>query len=158
MGGVSFRGGHGFEGTEARYSPFYALGANNVADMTGQNGAFNIDVEQVLQWDPDIIFLDFNGLPLIKEDYAKRPAFYNSFRAVKNKRAYSQISFRFNAVNVEIALADTYYAGKVIFPERFADIDPAKKADEIFEMMLGIKCYDMLKDAGYEFRPVIIGE
>ncbi|MDR2097119.1 MAG: iron ABC transporter substrate-binding protein [Spirochaetaceae bacterium] len=158
VGGVSFKGAHGFEGTEAKYSPFYAIGAKNLADRTGQSGAFNIDVEEVLKWDPDIIFLDFNGMPLIKEDYAKRPDFYEAFSAVKNKRVYSQISFRFNAVNVEIALADTYYAGKVIFPEQFADVDPAKKADEIFEMMLGVKCYELLKEAGWEFRPVTIGE
>ena len=158
VGGVSFRGAHGFEGTGARYSPFYAIGANNVADRTGQSGAFNIDVEEVLQWDPDIIFLDFNGLDLIREDYAKRPGFYQSFSAVKNRRVYSQISFRFNAVNAEIALADAYYAGKIIFPERFADIDPVQKADEIFEMMLGVPCYDDLKEAGYEFREIIIGE
>ena len=32
------------------------------ANTTGQTGAFNIDVEQVLSWDPEIIFLDFNGM------------------------------------------------------------------------------------------------
>jgi iron complex transport system substrate-binding protein len=158
VGGVSFKGAHGFEGTEAQYSPFYAIGAKNLADLTGRSGAFNIDVEEVLKWDPDIIFLDFNGMSLIKEDYAKRPDFYHAFSAVKNKRVFSQISFRFNAVNIEVALADTYYAGKVIFPERFADIDPVQKADEIFEMMLGIKCYGFLREAGWEFRPLSIGE
>ncbi|AEF85411.1 Fe3+-siderophore ABC transporter, periplasmic Fe3+-siderophore-binding protein [Treponema primitia ZAS-2] len=157
-GGISFKGAHGFEGTEARYSPFYIIDADNVADRTGQNGAFNIDVEQVLKWDPDIIFLDFNGLALIKEDYAKRPAFYNSFNAVKNNRVYSQISFRFNAVNIELAFADAYYAAKVIYPEQFADIDPAVKADEIFEKLLGVKCYEMLEKAGYAFRQIGINE
>jgi iron complex transport system substrate-binding protein len=157
-GGISYRGAHGFEGTEAGYSPFYAIGAKNLADRTGQRGAFNIDLEQVLQWDPDIIFLDFNGLGLINEDYAKRPDFYRSFSAIRDGRVYSQISFRFNAVNAEIALADTYYAGKVIFPRQFADVDPIQKADEIFDMMLGVKCYAMLKAAGYEFKPIKIGE
>jgi iron complex transport system substrate-binding protein len=158
VGGVSFKGAHGFEGTEAQYSPFYAIGAKNLADRTGRSGAFNIDVEEVLKWDPDIIFLDFNGMSLIKEDYEKRPDFYNAFSAVKNGRVFSQISFRFNAVNVEIALADTYYAGKIIFPLQFADIDPVQKADEIFEMMLGVRCCQLLKDAGWEFRPLTIGE
>lgn len=157
-GGISFKGAHGFEGTEALYSPFYIIEADNLADRTGQTGAFNIDVEQVLKWDPDIIFIDFNGLTLINEDYAKRPGFYNSFSAIKNNKVYSQISFRSNAVNIELALADTYYAGKIIYPDKFMDIDPAVKADEIFEKMLGVKCYDMLKKSGYEFRPIKIGE
>ncbi len=44
-------------------------------------------------------------------------------------------------------VVDAYYAGKVIFPEKFEDIDPIKKADEIYEFMLGKKLYDeMAKD------------
>ncbi len=158
VGGVSFKGSHGFEGTEAGYSPFVAIGANNLADLTGQKGAFSVDMEQVLQWDPEIIFLDFNGMALINEDYAKNPDYYNSLSAVKEGRVYSQISFRFNAVNAELSMADAYYAGKIIYPERFADIDIAQKTDEIFEKMLGVKFYDTLKENGYEFREIKIGE
>lgn len=158
VGGVSFKGHHGFEGTEAGYSPLAAVGANNLADKTGQTGAFNIDLEQVLQWNPDVIFLDFNGMSLINEDYAKNPDYYNSLSAVKNGRLYSQISFRYNAVNAELSLADAYYAGKVLYPEQFADVDVAQKADEIFEMMLGVKFYDTLKANGYEFKEMKIGE
>ncbi|WP_303860039.1 iron ABC transporter substrate-binding protein [Alkalibaculum bacchi] len=158
VGGVSFKGAHGFDGTEANYAPFEAVGAKNLAEETGQKGPFNIDMEKVLQWDPDIIFLDFSGKELINEDYAKNADYYNSLTAVKEDRVYSQIPFRFNAVNAEMALADTYYAGKMIFPEQFKDIDPAKKADEIFEMMLGTKYYDTLRENGYEFREIKIGE
>jgi len=157
-GGISFKGAHGFDGTEANYSPFVAIGAKNLADLTGQTGAFNIDLEQVLQWDPDIIFLDFNGMALINEDYAANPDYYHSLTAVQEGRVYSQISFRTNAVNAELALADAYYAGKVIFPDQFSDVDPAAKADEIFEMMMGTRFYDTLKEHGYEFRQIKLGE
>lgn len=156
--GISFKGAHGFDGTEAGYSPFVAIEANNLADLTGQTGAFNIDLEQVLRWDPDIIFLDFNGMNLVNEDYAKNPDYYNALTAVREGRLYSQISFRSFAVNAELALADAYYAGKVIFPERFEDIDPEIKANEIFEMMLGVPYYETLKENGYEFRQMRIGE
>ena len=47
VGGVSFKGQHGFEGTEAGYGPFALIHAKNLADTTGQTGAFNIDTEQV---------------------------------------------------------------------------------------------------------------
>ena len=157
VGGVSFKGHHGFEGTEAGYGPFRLIGAKNLADTTGQNGAFNIDLEQVLSWDPDIIFVDFNGMKLIQEDYAKNPDFYNALTAMQQGKVYSQISFRSNASNLETALADAYYAACVIYPEQFADIDPVTKAGEIFEMLLGVNPYDELKEAGYEFRPNQIG-
>ena len=158
VGGVSFKGHHGFEGTEAGYAPFAAVGAKNLADQTGQKGAFNVDLEQVLQWNPDVVFLDFNGMSLIKEDYAKNPDYYNSLAAVKNGKLYSQISFRYNAVNAELSLADAYYVGKVLYPEEFSDVDIAQKTDEIFEMMLGVKFYDTLKANGYEFKEMKIGE
>lgn len=158
VGGVSFKGHHGFEGTEAHYGPFQLIHANNLADTTEQTGAFNIDLEKVLQWDPQIIFLDFNGMDLINEDYAKNPDFYNALTAVREGKVYSQISFRSSASNLETALADAYYAGTVMFPEAFADVDMQSKAGEIYEMLLGSNPYEDLKEAGYEFRPITIGE
>ena len=158
VGGVSFKGHHGFEGTEAFYGPFALINAKNLADTTGQTGAFNIDLEQVLSWDPDIIFIDFNGLALINEDYANNPGYYNALTAVQEGRVYSQISFRSSASNLETALADAYYAACVIYPEQFADVDPVAKAGEIFEMLLGTNPYAQLKEAGYEFRALKIGE
>ena len=158
VGGVSFKGHHGFEGTESHYGPFELIHAKNLADTTGQEGAFNIDLEQVLQWDPDIIFVDFNGMDLIKEDYAKKPDYYESLSAVENGRVYSQISFRAFASNLETALADAYYAASVIYPKQFEDVDYLQKTNEIFTMLLGANPYEALKEAGYEFRPIKIGE
>ena len=158
VGGVSFKGAHGFEGTESHYGPLELIHANNLANNSGQTGAFNIDLEKVLSWDPDIIFLDFNGMSLINEDYAKNPDYYNSLTAVKEGKVYSQISFRSFASNLETALADAYYAACMIYPQQFADVDPVQKAGEIFEKLLGANPYDALKEAGYEFRPITIGK
>lgn len=158
VGGVSFKGQHGFEGTEAYYGPFELIHAKNLANTTDQTGAFNIDVEQVLAWDPDVIFLDFNGMSLIKEDYEAHPDFYNALTAVQEGKVYSQISFRSSASNLETALADAYYAACIMFPDAFSDIDPVEKAGEIFEALLGTNPYEDLKGAGYEFRPITIGE
>ena len=158
VAGVSFRGLHGFEGTEAGYGPFELIHANNLANITGQSGAFDIDLEQVLSWDPDIIFLDFNGMDLINESFAQNPDYYNALTAIQNGKVFSQISFRSYASNLETALADAYYAGCILYPEQFADVDPAAKAGEIFEMLLGANPYEDLKEAGYEFRPIKIGE
>ena len=158
VGGVSFKGHHGFEGTEAGYGPFVLIHAKNLADTTGQTGAFNIDLEQVLAWNPDILFVDFNGMALINEDYGKNPDYYNALSAVQEGKVYSQISFRSSASNLETALADAYYAACVMYPQQFVDVDPVQKAGEIFEMLLGSNPYADLKEAGYEFRPIKIGE
>lgn len=158
VAGVSFKGAHGFEGTEAYYGPFELIHANNLANTTDQTGAFDIDLEQVLTWDPEIIFLDFNGMSLINEDYADNPDYYQNLTAVKEGKVYSQISFRSSASNLETALADAYYAACIMYPEQFSDIDPVEKAGEIFTALLETNPYEDLKEAGYEFRQITIGE
>ena len=157
VGGVSFKGHHGFEGTEAYYGPFELIHAKNLANTTGQTGAFNIDVEQILSWDPEIIFLDFNGMNLINEDYAAHPDFYKALTAVQEGKVYSQISFRSSASNLETALADAYYAACVMYPQQFQDIDPVEKAGEIFTKLLGSNPYHDLEEAGYAFCQITIG-
>ncbi len=157
VGGVSFKGHHGFEGTEAYYGPFELIHAKNLANTTDQTGAFNIDVEQVLSWDPEIIFLDFNGMNLINEDYGAHPDFYNALTAVQEGKVYSQISFRSSASNLETALADAYYAAYVMYPQQFQDIDPVEKAGEIFTKLLGSNPYHDLEEAGYAFCQITIG-
>lgn len=157
VGGVSFKGHHGFEGTEAYYGPFELIHAKNLANTTDQTGAFNIDVEQVLSWDPEMIFLDFNGMNLINEDYGAHPEFYNALTAVQEGKVYSQISFRSSASNLETALADAYYAACVMYPQQFQDIDPVEKAGEIFTKLLGSNPYHDLEEAGYAFCQITIG-
>lgn len=157
VAGISYKGAHGFEGTESHYGPLALIHAKNLADTTGQTGAFDIDLEQVLVWDPDIIFLDLNGMDLIRQDYRDDPSIYDALTAVQAGNVYSQISFRSYATNLETALADAYYAASVIYPEQFRDIDPEEKAREIFVMLLGTDPYDDLKEAGYGFCPITLG-
>lgn len=157
-GAVSFKGGHGIEGTYAKYPPFDAIGAKNVVDETGQDGALLIEKEKLVAWDPDIIFLTPANMNLVNEDYAKTPDFYKNLKAVKNGRIYSQVSYNYNSTNIEIAIADAYYAGSVIYPDAFKDVDFEKKADEIFKTMLGTTYLQQLKDSGNSFGPITIGQ
>ena len=45
-----------------------------------------------------------------------------------------------------------------MYPDAFADIDPAEKADEIFTKLLGRPVYGELEEAGYAFRSIQIGQ
>lgn len=155
--GVSFKGIHGFEGTEANYGPFVLINAKNLADESGQELAYDVDLEQVITWDPDVIFVDYNGLALINEDYAAHRDYYNSLTAVKEGKVYAQVSFRSYASNLDTALVDAYYAASILYPEQFADVDIEAKIGEIFETILGANPYNDLKEAGYEFTTVTIG-
>ncbi|OAT81332.1 hypothetical protein A6M21_00545 [Desulfotomaculum copahuensis] len=143
-GALGMKGTHGIESTQAKYPPFVAINARNVVDETGRAGSVMIDKEKLLSWNPDIIFIDEGGLSLVQNDYQKNPQFYQSLRAFKEGRIYAQIPYNFYTTNIDTALADTYYAGKIIFPAQFKDIDPVQKANDIYRFLLGKPLYQQV--------------
>lgn len=155
---VNFSGAHGFEGTNGSYVPFDAANVINVVAETGLENGFNVDLEQVSEWDPDFIFINPGNLDLVNEQYHDNPEYFESLSAVKQGNVYSQPSYIFNATNAELAIANAYYVGKVVYPERFEDIDIDEKADEIFEVFLGEPYMHRLNDAGLGFQQIVIGE
>lgn len=157
-GAVSFRGGHGIEGTYGLYPPFTAINAKNVVDETEQEGPLLIDLEKVTIWDPDIIFLNPANLALVNENYEVNASFYDNLTAIQTGQVYSQVAYNYNSCNMELAMADAYYAGKIIYPEQFEDIDFNEKAEEIFQLMLGQSYLEILDNAGIGFGPMTIGE
>ncbi|NJE84843.1 iron ABC transporter substrate-binding protein [Thermococcus sp. CX2] len=140
VGGIGYKGAHGIESTEADYPPFVVLHAKNVADELGEGHKF-IDKEKLLEWNPDYIFIDEGGLKLVLDDYSKDPDFYNSLKAVKEGNVYGILPYNFYTTNIGTALADAYFIGTVLYPDRFEDIDPAEKADEIYTFLVGKPVY-----------------
>ena len=104
-----------------------------------------MDKEMLLKLNPDIIFIDCGGLLLVAEDYHKKPEYYRALRAFANRRVYTLLPFNWYATNIGTALADAYAIGKVLYPQRFKDIDPEKKADEIYTFLVGRPVYGEMK-------------
>lgn len=159
-GAVSFKGGHGIEGTYTNFPPFTALNAIDIfGDTEAASTGVVIEKEKILTADPDIIFLDPNNISLVNEDYVTNQDFYDSLSAVKNDKLYTMLGYNYYYTNVEIALADCYYAGTVIYPDEFSDIEPVEKAKEIFSYLLGSDTYyQNLADDGLGFGKITLGE
>ncbi len=158
IGGVSYRGPHGIEGTYGGYGPFDAVAAKNVVDETGKTGPFSVDLEQISAWDPDFLFLNPENMSQVNEEFANNPAFFDTLKAVQNGKVYSQPAYIAYGTNYELAIANAYFVGKTIYPDQFKDIDIEKKADEIFEKTLGGPFISTMKEAGVTFGPITIGE
>lgn len=152
--GISFRGGHGFAGTEANFPPFQATNVKNVADVNGASGAFDIDLEAVSSAQPDYVFVESGNLPLVKEDYEANPSYFSALKAVQNGKVSTLIAYRFYATNIELALANCYQVGATVYPAQFSDIDPTQKLDEITEFFLGAKLSSDLAAEGCEFKQI----
>lgn len=159
-GAVSFKGGHGIEGTYTNFPPFTTLNAIDIfEDSESTSTGVTIEKEKILAADPDIIFLDPNNLSLINEDYAANQDFYESLKAVQNGELYTMLGYNYYYTNIEIALADCYYAASIIYPDAFSDIDPVEKANAIFKFFLGSDTYYAeLSDAGLGFGKLTLGE
>ncbi len=147
VGGIGYKGIHGIESTSANYPPFDAVNAKNVADSTGKSGHLFVDKEQILKWDPDYIFIDEGGYRLVERDLSD--PLFRSLKAVREKRVFGILPYNFYTTNIGTAIADAYFIGKVIYPEKFRDVDAAKKADEIYEFLVGKPVYkEMKRDFG----------
>jgi iron complex transport system substrate-binding protein len=149
IGSVGYKGVQGIESTDASFTPLEWVGARNLAKTISPRDHLFIDKEKLLAWNPDIIFIDGGGLSLVKQDYAKKPEFYNGLKAFRGKKVYVIYPFNYYVTNVSTAVADAYSVGKILYPDRFSDIDPKTKADEIYTFLYGQPLYQQMeKDFG----------
>ena len=153
-GAVTFSGRHGFTGTYSHFGPFDAVGAVNVADTEGEEGYYETDREQVLVWDPDVIFLDPGNLDLVGEELSAFPDYFSSLRAVQEVRVYTMPSFNNCGMNISYALLNAYWAGIVLFPEEFSDVTIEDKAAEILTFFLGENTYSAMAAGGLTYGTI----
>lgn len=147
-GAVTFSGRHGFTGTYSKFGPFDAVHAKNVADVDTEDGYYEADLEQILTWDPDVIFLDPGNMDLVSDEISGNPEYFKSVRAIEEEKVYSLPSFNNCGMNITYALMDAYYAGMVLYPEQFEDLTMEDKSDEILTTFLGEDTFSQMNEGG----------
>ncbi len=151
VGGIAYSGAHGLDGTDPTYYPFTVLAAKNVASgmsTLASTGYAATSKEMILAWDPDILFID-----LVTSSAAGGGAIYElqtdpsykELTAVKTRETYAVNPHTSMGTNHETSMANAYYIGTIIYPEQFADVDHAAKADEIYTFIDGAPVYEQLK-------------
>lgn len=138
VGGVSLKGTQGITSTEAGYLPAQLAGARNVADTLESEGHFFIDREQLLAWNPEVMFIDTTSRPIVDADFAKDPEFFRLLNATSTGKTYSLLPYNYYNTNIELALLNAYFIGKTLYPERFRDVDIEEKTKEIMMNFLGV--------------------
>jgi iron complex transport system substrate-binding protein len=143
VGGIAFRGPHGFQSTELDYPPFLFVHARNATygSSMKDEGQTNVAKEKIIEWDPEILFLDLSTLQMgdkagglfeLKTDPA-----YRTLGAVQRGQVYGVLPYNWYAQNFGSILTDAYFIGKLLYPHRFGDINPEAKADEIYTFLVG---------------------
>ena len=152
VGGIGYKGAHGILSTEPAYTSFSLVNVDNVASGIGLEHAF-IDQEQLLEWDPEHIFVDEGGYSITVDDLGDSA--YGIIEAVEENRIYGVLPYNWYTINYGTVLANSYYIGAVLYPDRFSDIDPGEKADEIYTEMVGGNAYYEMSDHFGGFKKIV---
>lgn len=149
LGGVSMQGSQGITSCQSGHRPLAWAHADNLADRAGRAGHVFLDREQLLAWDPGVLFVDGGGLAGILTEYAKDPAYYRRLRAVRAGQVYLTLPFNAYNTNVENALANAWFMAAVLHPEAMAGVDVMTRAAAIMRAFLGRDALPALARAGY---------
>lgn len=158
VGGVAFKGPHGYQSTEPAYPPFSFLNAKNLAYDEGLSGKelrhSDVSKEKIVEWNPDYLFLDLSTLQMGDQagglfELRTDPA-YRTLTAVKEDKVYGLLPYNWYTQNYGSILANAFFIGKLIYPDRFTDIDPAAKADEIYTFLVDKPVFKNMNDTFHE--------
>ena len=151
VGGLGQAGPHGFQSTEPSFAPFTFTHARNVAaPAPGEKPLSHATVakEKIIFWDPEVIFLDVSTLRLGSEanalDQLRTDPAYLGLSAVRKGRVFALFPYNSYNQNFEAVYANAYYVGKVLYPERFTDVDPMAKAEAISTFLNGGPAFESL--------------
>jgi iron complex transport system substrate-binding protein len=149
VGAVGYKGVQGIESTDASFTPLEWVAAKNIAKTIAPKDHLFLDREKLLVLNPEIIFIDGGGLNLVKQDFEKKPEYYEGLKAFRENKVYLTYPFNYYVTNVSTAIADAYAVGKILYPASFEDVSPGAKADEIYTFLYGKPLYQQMeKDFG----------
>ena len=163
VGGISFRGAHGLTATELGYPPFAFTGARAVTEAeapSDRSAHAEISREKLLTWDPQHLFIDLSTLNSGERAGAlyelKDNPSWDELKAVKGGRVYGLLPYNWYSQNFGSILADAYFVGKTLFPDRYTDVDPVAKADEIYLFLVGKALFEKMNEdfGGLVFQPL----
>jgi iron complex transport system substrate-binding protein len=121
------------------YVTFRVANVKNVAGDLSAPGIQAIEEEKfvALGGQTDLMIIDAAAVKNIKPLYAENPAMFDTCKAWQNGEVYLEMAYNAYYTNYEIALINTWFLAKTVYPDRFEDVDLAVKTAEITERFLG---------------------
>lgn len=156
IGAVSYKGTQGINSTEAHFLPFRLAGVENAADKIGRKGHLFIDKEFAAMMKTDLIFVDSAGFAVTAQHAAKEPAYFSRMKPFTDGSAYMILANTFYFINIDLMLANSFFIAKAAYPEKYADLDPEKKADDIIEMFTGRRLFSVVREDSGGFKRITL--
>lgn len=125
--------------TSQSYAAFRVANIRNVVTDLGTDAVQAIEAEKfaALGGSMDVMLIDAaavkNIAPLMQED----PTLLDTCKAWQTGEVYLEMAYNAYYTNYEIALANTWFAAKCVYPDLFTDVDMTAKTNEITKAFLG---------------------
>lgn len=125
--------------TAQNYISFNIAGVKNVVSGMATDGIQPIEEEAfvALGDDMDIIIMDAAAVKNIAPLYQEDSTMFDTCKAWTNGEVYLEMAYNAYYTNYEIALINTWFVAKTVYPELFADIDLTAKTNEVTKAFLG---------------------
>ena len=126
------------------YISFQIAGVKNVLSGQGMEGVGPIEAEKFVELgeDMDIIIMDAAAVKNIAPLYAEDKTMFDTCKAWRDGQVYLEMAYNAYYTNYEIALINTWFIAKTVYPEVFADIDMTAKTNEVTRQFLGAELAD----------------
>ena len=128
------------------YVSFEIAGVKNVLSGLGMQGVGPIEEEKFVELGEqmDMIIMDAAAVKNIKPLYAEDPTMFDTCKAWQNGEVYLEMAYNAYYTNYEIALINTWFIAKTVYPEAFADIDLTAKTNQVTTAFLGAELADAI--------------
>ena len=125
--------------TAEKYIAFEIAGVKNVASGLGMDGIGPIEEEKFVELSQsmDIMIMDAAAVKNIKPLYQEDPTMFDTCKAWNEGEVYLEMAYNAYYTNFEIALINTWFVAKTVYPDLFADIDMTAKTNEVTKQFLG---------------------
>mgnify|MGYP003293205900 CR=1 FL=1 len=126
--------------TAEKYVSFEIAGVKNVVSGLGMEAIGPIEEEKFVELgeNMDIIIMDAAAVKNIKPLYQEDPTMFDTCKAWQNGEVYLEMAYNAYYTNFEIALINTWFIAKTVYPEAFADIDITAKTNEVTQKFFGM--------------------
>ncbi|ADD68184.1 periplasmic binding protein [Denitrovibrio acetiphilus DSM 12809] len=161
MASVAYHIARGFNSSDTKHPACCLVGGSNVAGILSERSKGThtmLQMESILKQQPDYIFYDVTGLEVLKDDYKYISTLLKLFDAVKKERIYVVPPYNWYNSNVENIFVTAYFMGKVMYPEKFADVNIYNIANEIYNVFLQNDSYRTLTESYPVYKKIIFHE
>ena len=132
--------------TAESYISFQVAGVKNAVSGLGIQGIGPIEEEKFVELGQqmDILIMDAAAVKNIKPLYAEDRTMFDTCKAWQNGEVYLEMAYNAYYTNYEIALINTWFIAKTVYPELFSDVDLTAKTNEVTKMFLGVELADAI--------------